>query len=518
MFIGDWMGRGALYWPEAVAVVDVARKDAGRFTYRRMNARATALAGWLRDVAGVRRGDRVGIVALNGVEHLDALFACGKLGAIFVPYNWRLHAAELAEGVRSTRPRVLLFGDDFRDAAAQVREHVGEGLRLVALDAQGLPGADAYAKVLEHVTEAPVTNEAVSEEDILCLIFTGGTTGKSKGAKVSYRMVAWNTLNTLVHEIRQGDVTVTHTPLFHTGGLLVYTLPLLTVGGTVVLMRRWDAEEMLGLVAKEKVTLFFAVPTQYQQLMDSPRWRGTDFSSVRFVTSGGAPLPVPLLQAWQAVHPVPFKQGFGMTEFGPGIFSMGPEFAVSKAGSIGRPNYFIDAKLVDDAGQDVPVGGVGELVLKGPSMCSGYFEDDAATREAIDADGWFHTGDLARVDAEGFFTIAGRKKDMFISGGENVYPLELESVLYEHAAVQQCAVVGVPDAKWGEAGRAFVVLKADAQATAESLLEHLKGRVARFKVPKRVELVKALPVSPAGKILKRELREQAIAADARDAS
>ncbi|RKG83137.1 AMP-binding protein [Corallococcus terminator] len=518
MFIGDWMGRGALYWPEAVAVVDVARGDAGRFTYRRMNARATALAGWLRDVAGVQRGDRVGIVALNGVEHLDLLFACGKLGAIFVPYNWRLHAAELTEGVRSVRPRVLLFGDDFRDAAARVREHVGDGLRLVALDAQGLPGADAYAKVLEYVTAAPVTNEAVSEEDILCLIFTGGTTGKSKGAKVSYRMVAWNTLNTLVHEIRQGDVTVTHTPLFHTGGLLVYTLPLLTVGGTVVLMRRWDAEEMLGLVAKEKVTLFFAVPTQYQQLMDSPRWRGTDFSSVRFVTSGGAPLPVTLLQAWQAVHPVPFKQGFGMTEFGPGIFSMGPEFAVSKAGSIGRPNYFIDAKLVDDAGQDVPVGGVGELVLKGPSMCSGYFEDDAATQEAIDAGGWFHTGDLARVDAEGFFTIVGRKKDMFISGGENVYPLELESVLYEHAAVQQCAVVGVPDAKWGEAGRAFVVLKADAQATAEALLEHLKGRLARFKVPKRVELVKALPVSPAGKILKRELREQAIAADARDAS
>ncbi|RYZ33613.1 MAG: long-chain fatty acid--CoA ligase [Myxococcaceae bacterium] len=518
MFIGDWMGRGALYWPEAVAVVDVARKDAGRFTYRQMNARATALAGWLRDVAGVQRGDRVGIVALNGVEHLDLLFACGKLGAIFVPYNWRLHAAELTEGVRSVRPRVLLFGDDFRDAAAQVREHVGDGLRLVALDAQGLPGADAYATALEYVTAAPVTNEAVSEEDILCLIFTGGTTGKSKGAKVSYRMVAWNTLNTLVHEIRQGDVTVTHTPLFHTGGLLVYTLPLLTVGGTVVLMRRWDAEEMLGLVAKEKVTLFFAVPTQYQQLMDSPRWRGTDFSSVRFVTSGGAPLPVTLLQAWQAVHPVPFKQGFGMTEFGPGIFSMGPEFAVSKAGSIGRPNYFIDAKLVDDAGQDVPVDGVGELVLKGPSMCSGYFEDDAATREAIDANGWFHTGDLARVDAEGFFTIVGRKKDMFISGGENVYPLELESVLYEHAAVQQCAVVGVPDTKWGEAGRAFVVLKADATATAESLLEHLKGRLARFKVPKRVELVKALPVSPAGKILKRELREQALAADARDAS
>ncbi len=262
------------------------------------------------------------------------------------------------------------------------------------------------------------------------------------------------------------------------------------------------------------MTLFFAVPTQYQQMYDSPRFRSADLSTVRFVTSGGAPLPVPLLQAWQAVHAVPFKQGFGMTEFGPGIFSMGPEFAVSKAGSIGRPNYFIDARLVDDDGRDVPEGATGELVLKGPSMGSGYFENAEATAEAIDKDGWFHTGDLAHRDADGFFFINGRKKDMYISGGENVYPLELETALYEHPAVQSCAVVGVPDAKWGEVGRAFVVLKPGAQATSEALLEHLRGRVARFKVPKRVDLVQSLPVSAAGKILKRELRAQAIAADA----
>ena len=513
MFIGDWMGRGALYWPEQVAVVDTARGDAGRFTYRAMNARAEALGGWLRDVAGVKQGDRVALVAHNGVEYLDALFACGKVGAIFVPYNWRLHAAELADLVRAIRPRVLLFGDDFRDAVAHAREQAGASLRLVALEAQGLPGADAYADVLAHRPDSPVSNDAVSEEDTLCLLFTGGTTGRSKGACVSYRMVAWNTLNTLVHEVRAGDVTVTHTPMFHTGGLLVYTLPLLTVGGTVVIMRRWDPEELLALIPREKVSLFFAVPTQYQQLLDSPRFATTDFSSVRFMTSGGAALPVPLIQAWQAVHAVPFKQGFGMTEFGPGIFSMGPEFAVSKAGSIGRPNYFVSAKLVDDEGRVVPVGEVGELVLKGPSMCSGYFEDEAATREAIDADGWFHTGDLARQDADGFFTIAGRKKDMFISGGENVYPLELETVLYEHAAVQQCSVVGVPDAKWGEVGRAFVVLKPGEHASEDALLEHLRGRLARFKVPKRVVLVERLPVSAAGKILKRELREAAIAAD-----
>jgi fatty-acyl-CoA synthase len=513
MFIGDWMGRGAQYWPEHVAVVDTAKGEAGRFTYRALNARAEALGGWLRDVAGVKRGDRVALVAHNGVEYLDAFFACGKLGAVFVPYNWRLHAAELTDLVRAIRPTVLLFGDDFRDAVAQVRERVGDGLRLVSLEPQGLPGADTYAAALAHVPASPVTNDDVAEEDILCLLFTGGTTGRSKGARISYRMVAWNTLNTLVHEVRPGDVTVTHTPMFHTGGLLVYTVPLLTVGGTVVLMRRWDPEALLDLIPREKVTLFFAVPTQYQQLQESPRFKTTDFSSVRFMTSGGAALPVTLIQAWQAVHPVPFKQGFGMTEFGPGLFSMGPEFAVSKAGSIGRPNYFIAAKLVDDDGREVPVGEVGELVLKGPSMCSGYFEDTAATEEAIDSDGWLHTGDLARKDSDGFYFIAGRKKDMFISGGENVYPLELESALYEHPAVHQCAVIGVPDVKWGEVGRAYVVLKPGEQASSEALLEHLRGRVARFKVPKRVDLVERLPISAAGKILKRELREAAIAAD-----
>lgn len=515
MFIGDWMGRGALYWPENVAVVDLAKGDAGRFTYRALNARAEALGGWLRDVAGVKRGDRVGLVAHNGVEYLDVLFACGKIGAIFVPYNWRLHANELTDLVRDTTPRVLLFGDDFRDNVAQVKERIGDSLRLVHLESSSLPGSMPYAETLLHRPATPVKNDAVDAEEILCLLFTGGTTGRSKGAKVSYRMVAWNTLNTLVHEVRPGDVTITHTPMFHTGGLLVYSVPLLTVGGTVVIMRRWDPEELLSLVQREKVTLFFAVPTQYQQLMDSPSFRSTSFSSVRFMTSGGAPLPVPLIQAWQAVHSVPFKQGFGMTEFGPGIFSMGPEFAISKAGSIGRPNYFIDARLVDDDGREVPVGEVGELVLKGPSMCSGYFNDEAATKEAIDAQGWFHTGDLARRDADGFFTISGRKKDMFISGGENVYPLELETALYEHPAVQQCSVVGVPDAKWGEVGRAFVVLKPGTAAMPEELLAHLRERVARFKVPKKVELLERLPVSAAGKILKRELREAAIAADTR---
>jgi fatty-acyl-CoA synthase len=294
--------------------------------------------------------------------------------------------------------------------------------------------------------------------------------------------------------------------MFHTGGLLVYTLPLLTLGGTVILMRKWDPDEMLELIPRERVTMFFCVPTQYQQMAQSKRFRDTDFSSVRFMTSGGAPLPVPLIRSWKEAHDVPFKQGFGMTEFGPGIFSMGPEFAETKAGSIGRPNYFVDARLVDDDNRPVPAGAVGELVLRGPSRFSGYFGNPQATAESIDADGWFHTGDMARVDEDGFFFIVDRKKEMFISGGENVYPAEIERALYEHPAVHMCAVVGVPDPKWGEVGKACVVLKDGSSASGEELLEFMRARLARYKVPKAVVFLESLPLSAAGKILRRELK------------
>ncbi len=506
MFTGDWMGRGALYWPETLAVVDAAKGSAGRFTYREMSDRADALARFLRDDAGVGRGDRVGLVAHNGVEYLDVLFACARLGAVCVPYNWRLHASELAELLRDTNPRAVFFSDEFAQTVERACHGGAPEARRVHLDGAGISGSVPFAEAISRAPTEPVRNEAISAEDTLCLLFTGGTTGKSKGARISYRMVAWNTLNTLIHELRPGDVTLTHTPMFHTGGLLVYTLPLLTAGGTVVIMRRWDPEEMLGLLEAEKVSLLFAVPAQYQQLLQSPRFASTDFSHVRFLTSGGAPLPVQLMQEWRKVHPVPFKQGFGMTEAGPGLFSMGPEHAIEKAGSIGRPNHSVEARLVDDDGREVPVGEVGELVLKGPVLFSGYFNQEAAGGPPFDGEGWFHTGDMARRDGDGFFFIVDRKKDMFISGGENVYPVEIESVLYTHPAVQQCAVVGTPDPKWGEVGLAFVVLKPGADVAEAELLEHLRENLARYKVPKGIELRRSLPLSPAGKILKRELR------------
>ncbi|MRG92766.1 acyl-CoA synthetase [Polyangium spumosum] len=510
MYIGDWMERGERYFPESLAVVDVAKGERGRFSYREMNRRANRLAGFLRDEAAVSKGDRVGILAMNGVEFLDAFFACAKLGAVLVPFNWRSHPREIAELVYQTEPKVMLFSDDFRAG-------IGEIARLspcasvktwLHLDGEGIEGSLDYTTAVQARESRPVKNDAVEAEDIVCLLFTGGTTGLPKGAKISYRMIAWNTLNTVIHELSRGDVTLTHTPMFHTGALFVYTLPLLTLGGTVVIMRKWTADDMLSLIEREKATLLFCVPTQYQMMMQSPRFESADLSSLRFLTSGGAPLPVPIIRAYREKHGVVFKQGFGMTEFGPGIFSMDPEYAETKAGSIGKPNYFIDARIVDDDNRPLPVGEVGELVLKGPSACSGYFNNPEASRASVDEEGFFHTGDMARVDEDGFYYIADRKKDMFISGGENVYPAEIEKVLYEHPAVAQVAVIGVADEKWGEVGRAIVVTKPGQTVTEEAILAHCRDNLAKYKVPRSVLFVDAMPISAAGKILKRELKEK----------
>jgi fatty-acyl-CoA synthase len=246
----------------------------------------------------------------------------------------------------------------------------------------------------------------------------------------------------------------------------------------------------------------------YQMMTAAPNWETVDLSNLRFCTSGGAPLPVSLVQKFQREKGVQFKQGFGMSEFGPGVFALAQEDAIRKAGSIGRPNFFVDARIVDENNQPLPPGDVGELVLRGPSMCSGYFNEDDASLAVVDSEGWFHTGDLALADEHAYFTIVDRKKDMFISGGENIYPNEIEQVLYKHPAVEICAVVGVPDSRWGEVGKAFIVLKAGTQATAEELIGHMQHHLAGYKVPKSIEFRDKLPISAAGKILKRELVQE----------
>ena len=371
----------------------------------------------------------------------------------------------------------------------------------------GVPGetSAAYDAIVKHPVVRPMREEALDAEDTWVLLFTGGTTGIPKAVRVSHRMAAWNVLTTTVHHVRHGDTTVVHTPMFHTGGLFVHALPVLTQGGTVVVLRRWDTAHVLDLIARERLTVFFAVPTQLQEMLAHPRFQETDFSSVRLLISGGAPLPVHVPRAYHDVHKIPVAQGFGMTEFGPNALMLGPEEAESRVGSIGKPNYFVDATVLRSDGAPAGSAEVGELCLRGGGLCSGYFGVDGP---ALSSDGWFHTGDLARCD-DGYFTIVGRLKDMFVSGGENVYPVEIEDALYGHAAVRQCAVVGTPDGRWGEVGYAFVVLAEGTSVGPSELLLFLRSRLAGYKVPKHLELVDALPVSAAGKILKRELAVRA---------
>jgi fatty-acyl-CoA synthase len=505
MFVGDFLGRRALYSPDQLAVVDAGKIPHRSFTYSELNNRANRLANWLRDGAGIEKGDRVAILAHNGVEFLDTFFACGKLGAIMVPFNWRLHVRELLKLICKTTPQVLIYSDEFKETVAAIAAEGTSIAHYVHLEGRGIAGSRDFEKTLIDSILRPVTTEHLGEEDIACLIFTGGTTGTPKGAQISYRMIAWNTLNTIIHDLQHGDVTVNTFPMFHTGGLLVYTMPLLILGGTVILTRKFDAEQVLNLLQEYAATVYAAVPTMYQMLTQSPGWPAADLSNLRFCTSGGAPLPVKLVEQFLAEKGVQFKQGFGMSEFGPGVFALAQEDAIRKAGSIGRPNFFVDARIVDENNQPAAPGQVGELVLRGPSMCSGYFDEPEASANAVDDEGWFHTGDLATMDEGQYFHIVDRKKDMYISGGENIYPAEIEAVLYQHPAVEMCAVVGVPDPKWGEVGKAFVVLQKGTDITVEEVMLHLHHHLAGFKVPKSIEFADSLPISGAGKILKRQL-------------
>lgn len=511
MYIGDYLTRRDLYSPDRLAIVDAGKTPEWRLTYRQMNERANRLANVFR-AAGIGKGDRVAILARDGVEHLDTFFACGKLGAIHTALNWRLHWRELVDIFEYTTPRVLVYSDDFTTVVAKVQAAVqGRSCQVethLHLEGQGVPGSAHFETLLQNSPAEAVICETLEAEDIAALIFTGGTTGLPKAAQVSHRMVAWNTLNTFIHDLTHNDIYLNVFPMFHTGGLFVYTLPQVIFGGTTILLRQFDAAQVLRLIERENVTVFAGVPTMYQMLTQAPNWSEANLSSLRFCTSGGAPLPVSLVEQYTGEKSIRFKQGFGMTEFGPGIFALAPEDAIRKAGSIGRPNFYVEACIVDEAGSPLGPGQEGELVLKGPSYCSGYFNDSQASSAAVDEKGFFHTGDIARYDPEGYFYIVDRKKDMFISGGENVYPAEVEKVLYAHPAVHMCAVIGLPDPQWGEVGKACVVLKPGGSTTEEELLAFMAQHLARFKVPRSVAFLDSLPISAAGKILKRELRDK----------
>jgi fatty-acyl-CoA synthase len=509
MYVRDWMARRAALGPHKTAIIDFA--SGASLTYGQLNDRATRLANHLRQHAGVRSGDRIAVLAMNRSEVLEALFAAAKLTAILVPLNYRLTQPELQYILEDSEPRVLLYEAGFHAMVSRLRKHAGIH-HYVAFDADD--GRDVnYEQALNAAPHAPVEVDGFDAEMPLVIIYTSGTTGRPKGALLSHRMLAWNSFNTQVGwNLVSSDVTTVHAPLFHTGGLNVLTTPLLHIGATVVMLHKFDAADVLAAIQRYRCTMFFGVPTMFQMMLESPLFETTDFSSIRYFISGGAPCPVPLIEAYQR-RGVQFTQGFGMTEVGPNCFKLGLEDAVRKAGSIGFPSFHSQARIVDDQGRDVRRGEIGELILKGLHVCSGYWQNSEATRAAM-VDGWFYTGDLARQDDEGYYYIVGRAKDMIISGGENIYPAEVEAVIDRHPAVTASAVLGLTDERWGETPIAVIIKRANTAVTEDEIIAFCDDKLAHYKIPRQVFFVTEFPLSASGKVVKRRLRDHLEATEA----
>ncbi len=456
-------------------------------TYGEMDRRATRLAARLH-ATDPARFDRVAVLAHNHLAHLDLWLATAKAGVVAAPLNPRLSRTELQGVAAMLRPRLLLHDAAHAETARAL------GVPCVALE--------DYETWLGDAPSAP--DPAVGAEDPQMVLLTGGTTGLPKGAVLPYRQQAANAASTVLSwGLREDDLAVQATPCFH-AAINALTTPLYHLGARVALTPRFDPRAYLRLVEDLGATLLFMVPTMYQMLADHPDFERTDLGRVRWAISGGAPCPLPLRDAF-AAHGVRFKQGYGLTEAGVNCFAIDLDTAARKPWSVGRAIMHTEAVVRRPDGTPCDVDEVGELTLSGRHLFAGYFEQPEASAEVL-RDGWLWTGDLARADVEGDVTLVGRRKDMFISGGENVFPAEVAAALDDHPDVAACAVTGVADARWGEVGLAVVVGRPGAALDAADVRAFLKGCLASYKVPKHVRFVDALPVSGAGKVLTRELR------------
>ena len=493
--IGRWLADRARLTPDRVAI----RFLGSELTYAALDRRANRLAAGLAE-RGLRRGDRVATLTQTSPDHVATLFACARLGVALQPISWRLAPAEVAYQLADAEPSLLLASAEHEELAGAsstvspaARDRSGGGIEIARI---GDPTLEADAEV----------EDVARDEDPLLLVYTSGTTGKPKGALLTHANCFWTNLSfDRTTSLRDDDVVLQVLPQFHVGGWNVQPLLAWWKGATVVLEPSFDPSRALRLIAEQRVTTMMGVPATYLFLAEQDGFTSADLSSLRFAVVGGAPMPEPLLEIWHA-RGVEVVQGYGLTEAAPNVLCLPPEDASRKLGFAGKPYPHVEVALRDaDTGAFLEGAATGELLVRGPNVFAGYWRNDEATAAAV-TDSWLSTGDVAERDEEGFYRIAGRIKDMVISGGENVYPAEIEDVLHAHPDVVEAAVVGVPDERWGEACAAFVVLRQGSAVTGDTLREHCRARLARFKVPKTFTVVGALPRSSMGKVLKDDLR------------
>jgi fatty-acyl-CoA synthase len=468
------------------------------WSYGELDERVTRLAHGLR-ARGLSAGGRVAYLGPNHPAFLETLFAAGAVGAIFVPLNFRLTGPELEFILDDSGADMLVYAPEQADVVAAMPA----GRQMIAL-------ADDYEDLMAEAASDPL-DEPVGLEDICMIMYTSGTTGAPKGAMLTHGNITWNCVNVLLDvDLTRDEVTLVSAPMFHAAALNMTCLPTFMKGAAAVVMPSFSPDGAFDLIEKHRVTWMFGVPAMFNAMLGSSRWAQADLSSVRILECGGAPVPEPLIRSYQA-RGLTFVQGYGMTETAPGALFLGPD-AADKIGSAGKPSFFTDVRLAGPDGAPPPQGRPGEIQIQGPNVMKGYWNRSDATRAAFAEGGWFRSGDAALVDGEGFFRIHDRIKDVIISGGENIYPAEVEAALYEHPDVAECAVIGVADETWGEVGKAFVVLRPNARVDTAELLSALRGRLAGYKIPKTVEFIDVLPRNGAGKVLKQRLR-QSLTAD-----
>ena len=503
----DWTEHNANIRPNKVAILDSDNQQT--LTYRQLNTRANQLGSWLK-VNDIKKGDRVAILMPNCPEFFEAQFACSKIGAICLPLNWRLTAPELDYILNDSTPSVVIYDEKFSELIVKLKTTCAVPTYLeIAENKSDSPYETAISASSETLTPTPCTHD-----DTSMIMYTSGTTGHPKGALITHGMTFYNCVNLGIPAgVSSKAIQLVVLPLFHTGGLNCYANPILHAGGQIVLMRDFDPGRALGLIndAEIGITHFFAVPAPYQFMMQHPDFDTTDLSRIVGAGVGGAPCAETILTTWLQ-RGVPLVQGWGMTETSPGGTALEADDALRKIGSAGKALMHTEIKVIDDSGDEITDGGVGELLIRGPNITPGYWNNPEATKKTF-TDDWLMTGDAARVDEEGFLYIVDRWKDMYISGGENVYPAEVENILYQLPEVAEAAIIGVPDERWGETGKAVLVLKQGQTLEADTVIQHCIQNLAKFKVPQTVEFIEALPRNATGKVLKRTLRDQYVSKD-----
>jgi fatty-acyl-CoA synthase len=485
----DWFQKWARYSPHKMAVNSPLDKRS--YTYLELHQKGEALAQYLYHEKGLRKGDRLAVLADFDLNYILLFAALQKLGFVLVPLNYRLTTRELEHLLKDSEPALLIYQSQFLAKVEAVRSHY----------------AHADWSELEQWVQGPRQSFPLTEhpdfEDAAFILYTSGSTGLPKGALYTHQMMFWNSVNTALRlSITQADHTLMVMPPFHAGGWNVLTTPLLHVGGSVSLLPRFEPDLVLNLIEEEQVTIFMAVPTMVRMLTESPLFDKISLKSLRNFVVGGEALAIPLIEQW-AAKKVLIRQGYGLTEVGTNVTSLPAEDAIRKRGSIGFPNFYLETKLVKEDGTEAGVNEIGELWLKGPVVTPGYWRLPEATAKSFEGP-WFKTGDLLREDEEGYLYVVDRIKNMFISGGENVYPAEVEAFLIDHPDIVEVAVVGIPDPQWGEVGKA-VYVAAQEIPTAE-LKEYCQGGLARYKVPKQFVWMAELPKTDSGKIDKKNLR------------